>query len=175
MGWITSPKLPASGIAGAMKVIIIVALLIANLRSQAHKLPDVDAKQLDDFIDAAAQEETKKVPAALLTSLAWAESRFKPDATPACGVMQVYPHDIDRPQSDCDVWRKDVRAGVHAGVVEIEMLLADRRVNGDMFRALMYRACGNVFFDGTCDVKKERWVNAAIARWRWLEAAGIGS
>jgi len=151
----------------------IIAFL--HLLFAAHQLPDTKAVDVLRFVIAAAQEETPDVPASLLVALGWPESRFQLDAQPACGVMQVYPHDINRPDSDCAVWREDVRAGVHAGVVEIEMLLADRRVNRNMHRALMYRACGNKFFDGTCDAAKAVWVDNAIARWRWLESTGIGT
>lgn len=115
---------------------------------------------------AAELEATPRVDAALLVSLMWAESRYEPGAQPACGVMQVYPHDIYLPDaSSCALWRHDVRAGVHAGVTEIEMLLADHRVHS-LRQALLYRACGNRAFTGECAMG--RWVDQALARREFL-------
>lgn len=148
----------------------IVSLVVAlQLHSTARELPDVARDLVDPFVDVALDEQTQRVPAALLVSLGWGESRFDPDAQPACGAMQVYPNDLDEPQSSCAEWRKDLRAGVRAGVREIEMMLADKRVRGDMRKALLYRACGNKAFDDTCSAAKYAWVDAAIARWRALE------
>lgn len=150
----------------------IVALFASwQLHYAAHGLPDVDHPgMIDPFVNVALDEQTSRVPAALIVSLGWGESRFDPAAQPACGAMQVYPNDLNQPRSRCAEWRKDLRAGVHAGVREIEMMLADKRVRGDLRRALLYRACGNKAFDGTCDPKKYAWVDAAIARWHALEA-----
>lgn len=140
-----------------------------HLHATANALPDVDhPKMTDPFLVAALNEQTPHVPAALIVALGWGESRFDPAARPACGAMQVYPNDLDEPWSRCAEWRKDLRAGVHAGVREIEMMLADRRVHGNMRLALLYRACGNAAFDGTCVPGKYAWVDAAIARWRAL-------
>jgi hypothetical protein len=141
------------------------------LHDAALTLPDVTSPDLaDQLVDAALELQTHRVPAALIIALSWGESRFEPDAQPACGVMQVYPHDLGEPQAACAEWRRDLRAGVRAGVREIEMMLADNRVGGDMRRALLYRACGNKAFDGSCDAKKYVWVTAAVARWRGLAA-----
>jgi hypothetical protein len=139
-----------------------------GLAQRAEQLPDVKPDLTAPMVESALRHGTDKIPAALIVALAWGESRFQLDAKPRCGVMQVWPADIDRPASDCEVWRRDLDAGVMAGVEEIRMLLADSRVAGDMRRALLYRACGNVAFDGTCDGKKIRWVNEAISRWHWL-------
>lgn len=140
------------------------------LREGAHELlPDVDAPdRIDHFVEAALTAQTSRVPAALLVALAWGESRFDSAARPACGVMQVYPRYLDEPASACDEWRRDLRAGVRAGVREIELMLDDKRVHGNMRRALLYRACGNSAFDGSCSKAKRSWVTAALARWRAL-------
>lgn len=157
--------------------LIIVLHLVSALYQRAAQLPDVNNQQVAAFVMAAVQEETRDAPATLLIALAWAESRFDPNAQPMCGALQVRPVDLGRPQSDCVVWRKSVRAGVRAGVDELKLLLADRRVRRNMRRALMYRACGNAFFEGTCSDAKARWVDTAIVRWKWLEESytGIGS
>lgn len=149
----------------------IIALFWAAFRLfiGANELPDVDTAKTNAFVAIALDEQTPRVPAALLVSLGWGESRFDPEAQPACGALQVYPKDLDEPQSRCAEWRKDLRAGIRAGVREIEVMLADKRVRGNLKKALLYRACGNKAFDGTCSAAKYAWVDAAIARWRMLE------
>ena len=142
-----------------------------RLHAAASDLPDTDSALVAPMVLAAVAEETPRAPAALLVALAWGESRFDQRAQPLCGVLQVNPIDVGRPMSDCAVWRGDVRLAVRAGVTEIEMMMADHRVAGDLRRALLYRACGNKAFDGTCDAKKYAWVKAAIARYRQLERA----
>jgi len=142
-----------------------------RLHAAAADLPDTDSALVAPMVLAAIAEETPRAPAALLVALAWGESRFDQRAQPLCGVLQVNPVDIGRPASDCAVWRGDVQLAVRAGVTEIEMMLADRRVAGNLRRMLLYRACGNAAFDGTCDAKKYAWVDAAIARYRQLERA----
>jgi len=140
-----------------------------HLHERARALPDVESPDLtDQLVVAALEEQTPRVPAALIVAIAWGESRFDRDARPACGVMQVYPNDLEEPASACVEWRRDLRAGVRAGVREIEIMLADKRVRGDMRRALLYRACGNKAFDGTCSTPKHAWVKATMERWHVL-------
>jgi hypothetical protein len=140
-----------------------------RLHERARALPDVESPDLtDQLVGAALEEQTQRVPAALIVAIAWGESRFDRAARPACGVMQVYPNDLEEPAAACVAWRRDLRAGVRAGVKEIEIMLADKRVRGDMRRALLYRACGNKAFDGTCSVPKHAWVKATMERWRAL-------
>lgn len=137
-----------------------------QLHEAARELPDVSSPDLADrFVDVALELQTPRVPAALIIALAWGESRFDASARPACGVMQVYPRDLGEPAASCAEWRRDLHAGVRAGVREIETMLADKRVRGNMRLALLYRACGNKAFDGTCDAKKYAWVTTAMARW----------
>jgi hypothetical protein len=140
------------------------------LHTTARQMPDVEHPELvDTLVDAAIRLQTPRVPAALIVALAWAEARFDPMAKPACGVMQVYPKDLDEPQTSCARWRNDLEAGVAAGVREIEVMLADKRVHGNLRNALLYRACGNSAFDGTCDDKKYVWVTNAINLWQVIE------
>lgn len=147
---------------------IILHLLALNER--ALQLPDTRPHEVSAFVYVAVTEATPRVSAELLVSLAWAESRFQQSALPGCGVMQVFPHHFPdyRPPSDCEVWRSDLRLAVRAGVEEIELMLRDRRVNGNLRRALMYRACGNAAFNGTCT--KGGWVDGALQRMRSLSA-----
>lgn len=153
-----------------MWTFIQAILASVNLHLAAHELPDVRPDLVDPFVDAAVAESTPRVPAALVVALGWGESRFDPSVRTGsvCGVMQVNPVDIGHPHKECDQWTKDVQAGVHAGVVEIEMLLADSRVKGNLYAALLYRACGNVAFTGKCSAAKVGWVNAALSRFHIL-------
>ncbi len=153
-------------------ILIVIALVapIDHVRARAHRLPDIADELVDPVVDAAFKHATRRVPAALIVALVWGESRGRNDAQPRCGVMQVWPADLDLPPSNCAAWRHDIDAGVAAGVLEIETMLRDPRVAGDLRRALLYRACGNVAFDGSCKAEKIAWVDKAIARWHWLDA-----
>ena len=145
-------------------VVAAVADIHGDEQLLSRALDQSDVQPLDVALawSAAELEATPRVDAALLVSLMWAESRYEPSAQPACGVMQVYPHDIGEPDgASCRLWRHDVRAGVRAGVTEIEMLLADHRVHS-LRQALLYRACGNRAFTGECAMG--RWVDQALAR-----------
>jgi len=161
-----------------MKLAIITTLLLSNqaladdrsdrLRANVWALPDVRPELVDEAVDAALAVETKHVTAELLLALAWGESRMEPGLHTGfvCGALQVNPADIDEPHSQCKVWANDQVEGFAAGVKELEMMLLDHRVHGSLERALLYRACGNSAFNGTCSKKKwPRWV---IERTRWL-------
>ncbi len=139
------------------RAIDAIALLLRALSQ-----PDVQPIDVALVWIAAELEASPRVDPTLILALGWPESRYQPTAGPACGVMQVYPHDIglaDAPT--CALWRHDVRAGVRGGVLEIEMLLADHRVHS-LWDALLYRACGNKAFTGECD--RAGWVNQVLAR-----------
>lgn len=125
----------------------------AALRRVARSLPDCDPQEAQAVADAALEEETVRVPAELILSVAWGESRFKPHERTGivCGVMQVAPVYMGLPyEKTCRLWERDVTSAVFSGVLELEEDLDDPRVNGDIRRALMYRACGNSYFSGTC-------------------------
>lgn len=142
---------------------------ILTLAAIAADMPDVSADfgQVMHVAGEAIRHATPRVPAELLVALAWGESRFESDAKPGCGVLQVFPRDIGLGDfAYCDRWRASVGEAVAAGVQEIEMMLDDHRVRGSMTGALLYRACGNVAFDGTCSQAKVRWVAKALERWR---------
>lgn len=135
-----------------------------RIRQNAVSLPDVKSEYAVPAVEAAIKHETEDLPAELLVSIMWGESRFKPNVRKGrvCGVMQVGPHDIGLPRSVCRTWEVDVDAAVADGVREMQMLLADRRVRGNIRRALMYRACGNSFFNGTC--RKGGWARWVLGR-----------
>lgn len=136
----------------------------SSLRENARSLPDVRAEDVDPAVDAALAEETDRVPAELLIAIAWGESRLRPDVRTGhvCGIMQVNPTDLGLPRSRCRAWELDRRLAFRAGVSEIEMMLRDRRVRGNIRRALLYRACGNRAFDGTC--AKTKWPGWVLRR-----------
>lgn len=141
----------------------------AKIRANAHDLPDVQPELVDPAVDAALATETPAIPSELLLSIAWGESRFRPDQRTGvvCGALQVNPADIGEPRENCARWSNNTRLGFAAGVRELEMMLADRRVHGNLRLALLYRACGNAAFDGTC--AKGRW-----PEWVLVRAAMIG-
>jgi hypothetical protein len=147
---------------------LIIAWLVSSIVStRAQSLPDVEPPRLARFLTALQHEAVDDVPTSLVVYLAWAESRFDPDAKPGCGVLQVFPRDIYQPPSRCKLWRSDQRLAIRAGVRELRMLMSEPRVHGDLWIALMYRACGNVYFDGACDAAKSRWVEFAL-RGAWM-------
>ena len=142
----------------------IIAVVLHLLRALGQ--PDVQPSDVAAAWVAAELEATPRVDASLSLAIMWPESRYQPTAGPACGVMQVYPHDIGLDDaSSCALWRHDVRAGVHAGVLEIEMLLADHRVHS-LRDALLYRACGNKAFTGACTMGW--WVDQVLAKRAYL-------
>ncbi len=139
------------------------------LHAHAQELPDTQPEDVTAFVVVAIAEETPRVPAELLVSLAWAESRFQQLSRPGCGVLQVFPKYLGRGWS-CQDLQADLVLAVRAGVVGIEMMLDDQRVRGDLHRALMYRACGNTFFVGKCSRQKAMWVERALARTKQLSS-----
>lgn len=140
-----------------MSILAAITLLLRALEQ-----PDVQPNDVAVAWIAAELEATPRVDAPLLMALMWPESRYQPTAGPACGVMQVYPHDLHLDDaSSCALWKRDVRAGVRAGVLEIETMLDDRRVH-NLRAALLYRACGNKAFTGGCAMG--RWVDQVFAR-----------
>ena len=151
----------------SQSLVVLLALAgeaTADVRQNARELPDVKPKYLEPAVAAATELATEQVDAALLVSIMWGESRFVPNVRKGhvCGIMQVSPAHIGRPRSDCKVWDRDIWAAIAAGILEIEIMLKDRRVRGNIRKALLYRSCGNSAFDGTC--KKFGWVNGVIKR-----------
>lgn len=126
---------------------------------RAEQLPDIRTDLILPNVVAAFAHETPSYPAELLLALAWGESRMDPTVRTGrvCSVLQVVPRIPD----DC----RGLMNGYAAGVAELIELARDRRTHG-IVDVLMYRACGNAAFDGTCT--KRRWVNAALARARRL-------
>jgi len=143
---------------------LVRVLHFVILNSQAQQLPDTQPDEVSAFVAVAVFEETPRISAELLVSLAWGESRFKQDAGPGCGVLQVFPQYLNRPEWTCKVLKTDLVLAVRSAVVALDEMLDDKRVRGNLHRALMYRACGNVFFEGKCNDKKGLWVQAAEGR-----------
>jgi hypothetical protein len=147
-----------------MKTPLLIALLNSSavadslgdradsLGDRAVALGDSRPQHARRVAEAAIRHGTKRIPPELIVAIAWNETRFIPDKRTGhvCGVMHVDPADIDRPRSDCLIWDRDVDAAVAAGVLELEIMLRDRRTHGEIRLALLYRACGNSAFDGTC-------------------------
>jgi hypothetical protein len=142
-----------------------------RLRANARDLPDVRAELVDDAVDAALATETRAVSAELLLSIAWSESRLEPGQRTGivCGALQVNPTDIGEPRASCRLWAAYTYFGFAAGVRELEVMLAEARVHGDLRLALLYRACGNHAFDGTC--AKIQWPRWVLERARALRRA----
>jgi hypothetical protein len=130
---------------------------------QTSRLPDVQPEFITPAVLAALHVETEDAPSELLISIAWSESRLDPTVRTGnvCGILQVNPTDIGQPRSDCTIWSNNVEAGMHAGVIELQMLRADHRAQ-TLQRALLYRACGNAAFNGTCH--KTQWPTWVLDR-----------
>lgn len=142
-----------------------------TIMANALSLPDVRESDVRPAVEAALRHETAEIPAELLVSIMWGESRFIPTIRTGivCGIMQVGPHNINRPRKVCSTWDRDVDMAVADGVRELKMLLSDKRVRGNVRRALLYRACGNAAFNGSC--KKGAWPGWVLQRARRLIAA----
>ncbi len=143
-------------------VIVLTKLELAlRLTSAAPHLDLVTAYQ---HASAAVDHATPRVPAELLLGVAYVESRFDPTATSRiegsvrrtgsypsrrpprggvhgslfCGPLQTYA----RTWQGC-LEMRDLAVGYQAGVKELGQWLRDRRVDGDVRRALLGHACGN--------------------------------
>jgi len=128
----------------------------------------------DAAFEAAVAVETDRIKASLLLAIAWGESRFDPAEVTGrvCGIMQVNPVDIGYTHAACAAWKFDVRSGFLAGVDELETMLADPRVNGNIRKALLYRACGEAAFHGS-QCRKQQWPGWVLHRAALLEGRPI--
>jgi len=156
---------------GIMGLIAALTLDVQDpLETKALSLPDVKSEHVLPAVEAARRYATAAIPAELLVSIMWGESRFVPTVRKGrvCGVMQVNPSDIGRSRTQCTDWDRDVAKAVEAGVHELETMLRDHRVKGDMRKALLYRACGNAAFNGRC--RKTGWPGWVLERARKLRA-----
>lgn len=136
-----------------------------RLMRNALSLPDVREEHVRPAVLAALQVETPRIPAELLVSIAWGESRFVPtvvSAVGACGPLQVVPYTVGEKASVCRTWASDSVEAFRAGVKELRIMLADRRTNGSIRSVLLYRACGNAAFKGTCHATG--WPGWVLAR-----------
>lgn len=138
----------------------------AGIRRAVHELGDARTDDMDAAVEAALELESPPdmpgLDAPLILAIAWSESRFRVDAGPLCGVMQVSPGDMEEPRRRCREWRHSVRAGIEIGVREVRKILTDiRRVRGSLDRALEYRACGGKAFTHRC---RKGWWLVAVKR-----------
>lgn len=140
-----------------------------SLELATHYLPDVNHADIKDVVNSAILSQTNDITAELLIAIAWGESRLKSNVKTGnfCGIVQVNPADIGRPKSDCNIWLQNSKDGFAAAVTELQMMLSDKRVNGSIKKALMYRACGNSYFAGKC--KKISWANWVLYRAAYLK------
>lgn len=130
-----------------------------RLRAGVLALGDVRSELIDDAVTAAIGVEAPAVPAELLLSLAWWESRLEPGLRNGrvCGALQVKPEDVgERSFRDaCHRWAQDTWLGFQAGADELHTWL--RHAHGDMTIALRGRACGWTGLTQECG--KKWWVD----------------
>jgi hypothetical protein len=128
---------------------------------------------------AAEQSATIRVQPELLLAIAFVESRFDPTATSRVedGVRRTGPYSGIAPppnlvataslycgplQTFAGSWRdclalRALPTAYAAGVSELEQWLRDRRVHGDLVRALAGHGCGNHgVLTGKCNAYPER-------------------
>jgi hypothetical protein len=148
--------------------------------------PSVDLLDASAHVFAAEAASTDQLTPELLLGIAYVESRFDPTAVsrieghtrktgsypsrvaPArldrhaslfCGPLQAFAASW----SDC-LGLRDLRAGYAAGAAELSCWLRDRRVHGDVTRALAGHGCGNLgVITGKCNGYPQRVL--AVQRW----------
>jgi hypothetical protein len=135
--------------------------LVLNL----HSAMPVDSLEAVAHVQAATAAATERVPAELLLAIAYVESRYDvtalsriegnkrvhgryPSTTAPrklrkgtslyCGPLQTFAKDWD----EC-LRQRDLKVAYATAVKELEHWLDDRRVRGDMTRALAGYGCGN--------------------------------
>lgn len=146
---------------------------VSALRVRVQSQGDVQV-DVSDQVDAAVSVETRRVSAELLLSLGFSETRYEArghNTGRVCGPLQVSPVSLGLDHaSTCAIWERDMVEAYAAGVLEIETMLADRRVHGSLALALAYRACGNAAFvpDSKCAHDKHAWPSWVLWRARLL-------
>ncbi len=159
---------------------MIGVLRVLSLALALVNLPEMTPGRALVVAAASRAAATAYAPAELLASLAWAESRGDRTVVTGrtCGVLQVNPLDVGLPwRETCAAWAESSLAGMRGGVLELETMLRDPRVHGDLRRALLYRACGNAAFDpaSDCAARKGPWVQSALDRARYIRHAAGGA
>jgi hypothetical protein len=158
------------------------------LRLQAS-VPTLDVSEAYAHAAAATAAATEEVSAELLLGVAYVESRYNPTALSRvvdgvrktglyrstrrperdpgtsmfCGPLQTYA----RTWSECLAMR-DLTTGYEAATRELQQWLRDRRVRGDITRALAGHACGN---HGVNTGKCNRYPQRVLAKARRLRGA----
>lgn len=159
-----------------------------RLVSAVNKLPDFDKKFTNDVVQAAIDSETENFPAELILSIAWQETRFnytkQTNRQKVCGIMQTSPKSIGLKMSICKDWNLDPKLGFMAGITALETMMKDSRVYGKSknntasikaacgvnpsarCKSILYYACGNSAFDGTCT--KTQYPKVILKRMKFL-------
>lgn len=146
-----------------MPIVTFLTKLVLALRLSLV-VPSLDLATAYDHAAAAVDNADEHVSPELLLGVAYIESRFDPTATSRiegsvrktgsypstapprggihgslfCGPLQTY----------AGTWRRclamrDLAVGYRAGAAELNQWLRDRRVGGDIRKALLGHACGN--------------------------------
>lgn len=140
-----------------------------RLRVRVLALGDVRPELIDDAVVAALGVETDDVPAELLLSLAWWESRLEPSLRNGhvCGALQVKPEDVgERSFRDaCHRWSQDTWQGFKAGADELELWLGHS--HRSLYVALRARACGWIGLSRGCG--KGWWIDRVRRTTRQLK------
>lgn len=153
---------------------IIVSLLIDSRAERLYErtidLPDVRPDLVMPAVQSALLNETPDIPAELMIAIAWGETRLNPTTITGhvCGPMST----VAKNMHECRKLFSHIE-GYKAGVAELEKALQDSRVHGDMRLALLYFACGNSAFNGTCT--KGRWPTWVLGRAKALTRPLKGS
>ncbi len=136
----------------------------AGLRQAIVSLPDVRPDVVEPAVQGALLAETDRVPAELIIAISWGETRLIATTVTgsACGPMSS----IRRNRRQCNAVL-NYTDGYRAGVEELESHLRDRRIRGNIRLALLYFACGNSAFDGTC--KKKQWPGWVLRRAQYIQ------
>lgn len=134
----------------------------------------------DMIVLAALGAETPTISAELLVAISWYESNFHLDPNRVtgrkskfCGTMQVRPSYVrlgwrGHDRILCSIWTRDPMIALVTGRMQIETILRDRRIAGDLRRALAYRACGESSLDGTCQKNTDAIVATLLSQERRL-------
>ena len=138
---------------------VIPAVSIAD----PPRCPSPPSEIPTEAITAAHDLERPWLPAALILSISWFESNYRPTAGPQTGVMQVTLKDLDGrsiwwlrqlaivPEHDSPVaslFQGDQYSGMAAGIVELEQHQREMHLDPKAFRqnithVMLRRACGS--------------------------------
>jgi hypothetical protein len=145
---------------------LLLFLQHVGLALRLHSAMPVDPIEATLHVHAAMQASTDEIAPEVLLAIAYVESRFdtlalsrleagkrvrgrylsdvapkkwKPGTSLHCGPLQTWAKTWD----ECLRYRSDLRAAYAAGAHQLSTWLRDRRVRGDLTRALAGYGCGN--------------------------------